>query len=104
MVSKDGSTEYSKTVIVKMIKDAEIVTVYPNPIVRELFVRVNLDKAEKVSVKLSDRVGRLISNTSQMLSTGTSIISLPVSDMLAEGIYIVTVEISGEKFNYKVVK
>ncbi len=104
MVNKDGSSEYSKTVIVKLMRDAEMVTVYPNPIVRELFVRVNLDKAEKVSVKLSDRVGRMISKTSQILGTGTSIISLPVSDMLAGGIYIVTVEINGEQFNYKVVK
>ncbi len=104
MVNKDGSAEYSKTVIVKLIKDAEIVTVYPNPIVSELFVRVNLGKAETVTLKLSDRVGRLINKTSQTLSTGTSLISLPVSDMLAQGIYIVTVEINGEKFNYKVVK
>lgn len=53
MFNRDGSFEYSKIVTLKA-KGSETVTVYPNPVINELFANISVDKAQTVMVKLNE--------------------------------------------------
>lgn len=104
MVNRDGTVQYSKTVVVRLTNSNETVTVYPNPVVKDLFVKVNLDKTQKVTTNLCDLSGRKLFSSTQTVTAGTAVLGIAGAEKLTRGMYILTVEIGGDKFNYKVVK
>jgi len=61
--------------------------VYPNPFVRELFLKVDLKESANVSIVISDVAGREILSWDEMLDAGLHRLPLEVPQSLTEGIY-----------------
>ncbi|HUR11618.1 MAG TPA: T9SS type A sorting domain-containing protein, partial [Flavitalea sp.] len=100
----DGHQEYSS--IKKILNQKGIgkkLIVSPNPFINELSAFVVLDKKQRLVVTLSDMNGHRISQVVQMLSEGSSEISLPVKS-LNKGIYLLKVEGETISETMKVVK
>ena len=103
MIDRDGKYKYSVVVTVKTGNN-NLVSVYPNPFMKELFVKMNAEKTGNVNIKLADQTGRLVTSSSKTVLSGSSILSIPVSDKIASGTYILSIEMGGENYNFKVVK
>ena len=69
-----------------------------------MFATISVDKAQTVTVKLNDLSGRVLGASTQIIAAGTTLLSVPAAQKLSKGMYVVTVELEGGTYNYKVVK
>ncbi len=97
-VDKDGSFTYSNTIAVTSAANAAGLGIYPNPVKETLFAQVQNDKAEKVTVQITDFLGKVLLQQSLQLSKGSNNFSLSTM-ALAKGSYLLVVK--GEKTTTK---
>lgn len=105
-VDKDGKFAYSSTVMIKGDKATkfELVSVYPNPVVRELNVKFNAASAEKVQIVITDLTGKTIRSESRQLNAGENLYNVNVATLQA-GTYIIrTVTADGTTITQKFIK
>lgn len=105
-VDKDGKFAYSSTVMIKGDKATkfELVSVYPNPVVRELNVKFNAANAEKVQIVITDLTGKTIRSESRQLNAGENLYNVNVATLQA-GTYIIrTVTADGTTITQKFIK
>jgi hypothetical protein len=108
MVDFDGSYSYSKLVVVEVEmeeREQEVnVAVYPNPVIDELIVELNVEVPYEMEGGIYDAVGQLIQgiNTSRV-EAGRTNLSLDVSD-LPVGTYLLRVKIDEEVIFTKITK
>jgi len=105
MVDKDGSFKYSSIVSVKLDKNKSgLVSVYPNPFVNEIKVRINTENAGLANVSIKDLSGRLVESQSSFVPQGSNLVSLANLAKLEKGIYVLSVEINGNNEYFKLLK
>ena len=100
----NGNFEYSDVISVRNINEVSPVSIYPNPIaLNELvnvFVDSELDAQAQVSVYSIS--GAVISTTDYYLNSGLNKLRVETSN-LAEGLYIISVEMGAKVFNKRLV-
>ena len=80
------------------------VSVYPNPFVTDLTIRIVLGDGSEVGIVIADISGRLVKQWPiRTLESGTHLIEWDEST-IADGQYIVTITINGNPSSYKVIK
>ncbi len=88
-VDKDGKSTLSNIVVLKSItRKLEITTVYPNPATDKLVAIINSDKEEKVTVSITDLVGKEIMK--QNINAKNFSEKLNISQ-LNNGVYFLTI-------------
>jgi plastocyanin len=81
------------------------VSVFPNPIVDQLNVRLNLKESSNLDVKLYDVQGKLVQTLLPKTSTsGTSLQSFPISNELNPGVYFVRMTLGNNTTYRKVIR
>ena len=105
MIDNNGNYTYSKTIMVNVdIKGISVMIVYPNPFSRRVQIRVNSDKAEKVSINIITSNGILISSQDAQTQVGDNNITINKVDALPGGIYYIEVVSSTRSLKTKVMK
>ena len=95
---KEGSTPNNN------ITKAEFdLTVFPNPSGQDMNVRFTLEKKMNVGITLSDLNGRVINTRMSSYSAGTHFEKI-VSEELAQGTYILQMNLGGQLYNEKLLK
>jgi hypothetical protein len=78
------------------------VTIYPNPFDNEISVEVNAVKDQSVSIQLYSLTGQIILDEKRDVVSGVNV--LKVKPRVASGVYLLQIEINGEKVINKVMK
>lgn len=74
-------------------KDAQIVSVYPNPAIEKVNFDIQCENGSTIDLKIVDITGKTVKHyTKQSLNTGTETIAIHTTD-LAKGMYIYTIRV-----------
>lgn len=94
---KDGNKKYFdiKKVLNRLKWDRTVI-VSPNPVINEVTAYINLHKAQRVQVSITDMSGRRLKSTHQQYAEGAAEISFNTTD-LPKGMYFLKIE--GEDFS-----
>ncbi|MBS4043535.1 MAG: T9SS type A sorting domain-containing protein [Chitinophagaceae bacterium] len=101
----DGKESFSNIVVLKSasITKAEITRVYPNPVEAQLNIVLNTPNSEKVQIRITDLVGKVISEKVLQTNQGDNNVQFNTSN-LSRGTYLIKVysssnsEMSIQKF------
>lgn len=104
-VDINGKESFSNVVVIKTIQNtkAEITTVYPNPAKEKINIILNTVNAEKVTVKITDLAGRVVSVKNIETLIGDNNVQFSTANF-ATGTYMIkvttanNVEIATQKF------
>ena len=104
-MDKDGKESFSNIVVLKSasITKAEITRVYPNPVAEQLNIVLNTPNSEKVSIRITDLVGKTIAEKALQTNQGDNNIQFNTSN-LSRGTYLIKIfsssnsEMSIQKF------
>jgi hypothetical protein len=104
-VDLDGTFAYSIVVAVETRANAGLqVIVAPNPLNYNSKMFITAAESGKAAVTLHTMSGKRIYQKSVEVKEGQNEIQLPLYDQLQTGLYILTVELSGQRHQIKVVK
>ncbi len=103
-IDNDGKFSYSSIIQLKNDISEFVWNVYPNPIVNEGWMQIQLPKAARVAVQVVSSNGSLISQIDKgTLQTGSYSIPLNL-DKAAKGTYIIKLMVDTKTYNKTVVK
>lgn len=100
MVDKEGRSKHSNTVLLKMLRDKSVLSIYPNPVAAELHIELS-GKADdsEVLIDIYDAAARLIKHKTIRKDNNTFLIDV---GGLASGVYTIRIinreDISSVKF------
>ncbi|MDX5481358.1 MAG: IPT/TIG domain-containing protein, partial [Hymenobacteraceae bacterium] len=106
-VDLDGTYAYSKVVSVEpMVKSLqqEMIVVAPNPLVYNSKVFITAESSGKAVLRLSSMAGKQVYFREIDVEQGQTTLQLPLYDQLQKGLYVLMVELNGERYTVKVVK
>lgn len=89
-VDTDGSYTYSKIVTLTIDKRKGSIILYPNPVLRDMNLKIYTPQKEKLLWQLVDNNGRIIQYGRYELSPGTTVVSENISHISA-GIYFMKI-------------
>ncbi len=95
---KDGSFYYSKTVSVRKEMKSTSLSLYPNPVQKNLFVNVTSFKKDIAVIKVFNSTGLLLNQQKTILQAGNNSLSINEVERLAKGNYILTITTDSGKF------
>lgn len=105
MADIDGHSEYSKIVRVKVHENsAGFVTVYPDPFVSEINLRMGITNAGKVNMCLSDLFGKIVQQMQLLVPAGENTIKVLPPANLQKGIYLLKVQANDKVTTVKLIK
>ncbi len=103
-IDNDGQFEYSSIIQLKNVITSFDWKVYPNPVVNEGWMQVQLPKAAKVSVQVVSSTGSIINIIDKgTLQSGTYSIPLNLN-IVAKGSYIVKLMVDNTTYSKTIVK
>ncbi len=105
IVDRDGSFEYSKTVVILLSqpKDKGSISVYPNPFVGDVFINTStIDAGKSISITVVDITGKEILKQETISNGGSSKINM--DNQLKPGVYFMSIETDGYSGNHKLIK
>ncbi|HVY76844.1 MAG TPA: T9SS type A sorting domain-containing protein [Puia sp.] len=91
MVDLDGRFKYSNTVLVSSAKDTRPLVVYQNPWVDQIRVKVNVNKAQTLTLTVSDMIGKTYLKQSYNAQAGDNYINLAPAGAVS-GMYILHIQ------------
>lgn len=105
-VDFDGTSSYSKIIAVETSgkQSNEQATVVPNPVTDKSKLVIVSAGGEKANIQLSSLTGKSLYKKELQLRAGSNEVELPVLSKLESGMYILTIEKSGETQQIKVLK
>jgi alkaline phosphatase D len=80
-----------------------VLSVYPNPASNHLYVQYYLQKSEKVSLKLFDVTGKLVTSNHFTADAGLRISELNLAN-LTSGTYLMEMQVGDEKFSKRIAR
>jgi hypothetical protein len=92
----DGKTQYFEVKRILNGKQLATVVIAPNPVREALTIFMNVDKAQRISITVTDMQGRLVKSLQQLYQEGLQEIKLPADNMMP-GSYVV--KVSGSSIN-----
>jgi hypothetical protein len=99
MTDLDGKFKYSKTVSVSLKTDTRPLVVYNNPFSDMIRLKVNVSRAQNLTMTVSDMLGKTYINQSYHAQTGDNLVNLP-SSITSHGMYVL--RIHGESYDQTV--
>lgn len=95
VIDVNGETTFSE---IRQVEHAasHFVNVFPNPTHADLNVNLRLYDNERVDVKVMDAAGRAVYASSSELPAGSQLLTLPLSEDLAQGLYHLEVRVGNE--------
>lgn len=105
MVDKDGTSAYSKVVLIKGELSLPQIAVLTNPFINYLDVKLTNVSRGNVDFTLTDMNGRLIT-VMKKIYTGEQVVRFPITtkNTLSGGTYVLTVQYDGQKISKQVLK
>ena len=97
MRDKDGSYSYSKIAILRDGGRMFSVTAFPNPVVKEGFVKITTSEAGLVKMTVTNANGAVIGIVTTRLQAGVNILTIPSHFIRNNGLYILTIEAGDSK-------
>lgn len=95
---------YTLPVSVNEVSGLSAFSIYPNPVGELAQITFNLKKNSQVKILLSDVAGKVYSSPlNEMQAAGSHTVTVNTSK-LAQGLYIITIEVDGIKSAYKLLK
>ena len=94
MVDLDGKYKYSKTVSVSNGKDNQPLVIYSNPFSDQIRLKVNVSRAQNLTMTVSDMLGKTYISQSYHAQAGDNFVNLHPNVVAAECIscvFMVTV-------------
>ncbi|HYF29817.1 MAG TPA: T9SS type A sorting domain-containing protein [Chitinophagaceae bacterium] len=93
MVDMDGSFEHSKVVTVRFdIGFIELQSIYPNPFIGEIKIKLYMQKATDADIILMDALGRsVMRGIKKQLLKGENVITIPGLHRLGTGTYLLKI-------------
>ena len=105
MADIDGHAEYSKMVTVTVDQNrVMLIKAYPDPFNNEIFVKVEIERAGKINLSLSDVWGRVLRSMNTSLPAGGNTIYFSPPAQLPKGMYFLRVYINDKVTTLKLVK
>jgi hypothetical protein len=104
IVDADGKIKYSKIVVVRVSKFLTIETVQPNPFKDGFEIKINSVKETNINIKLTDIVGRIISEQKTDLRKGSNSLNITQLEKLPGGVYLLIVKSNEQTFTSKLIK
>ncbi len=101
-VNKDGSHVYSNVVVIKISKSGTML-ILGNPVTSGSSIQLTLDQPQKVTFKLFDIRGRLVSSSNFNASSGVNRYSFTMFGQLAAGHYVLEAITETDRYNKRFV-
>ena len=86
-VDIDGSSHYSKVIMVTMPNPIASMQITPNPVHQNATLLIQLPKEGTGSIKITDMMGRVVGRKSVFVRAGSNLVLLNALDPLSAGIY-----------------
>lgn len=103
-VDKDGKSTYSSTVILNTNKqNAEVFTVYPNPVKQQATVNITSNTEERVTLQVFNTLGKLVLSKNVQLFSGNQSINLDMKQLPA-GVYSISLIGNDRVITQKLIK
>jgi len=90
MTDLDGKFKYSKTVSVTLKADARPLVVYNNPFSDMIRLKVNVSRAQNLTITVSDMLGKSYINQTYHAQAGDNLVNLP-SSISSHGVYVLRI-------------
>jgi Domain of unknown function (DUF4082) len=97
MVDLDGKYVYSKTVSVSADKNSVPLVIYNNPFTDLIRLKVNVSRAQNLTMTVSDMLGKTYIRQSIQAQAGDNLVNLQPAVIGGSGIYIL--HITGDSYN-----
>ncbi|MDA3613325.1 right-handed parallel beta-helix repeat-containing protein [Polluticaenibacter yanchengensis] len=105
LVDIDGTVNYTHVVKLTQQNTGNTnVAVYPNPFTNQLFATVNAAVAGDATATITNASGAKMSVEKVAVNRGSQILRLQVKPDLPSGVYIVTLQLHGEVYHFKLIK
>ncbi len=103
-IDYNGDFAFSEITSVKNANEVSPVSIYPNPVRINEVVNVFVEayQSESAQVKVYAVSGAMISNTKHYLNSGLNKVNVQTGN-LAEGLYIVSIEVGSKVFNKRLI-
>ncbi len=95
-IDKDGRSQTSNTLLVKMETDNKLLTLLQNPVINDLHIHVSMLQKQNVQLVITDAAGRAATAKQINMNAGQTFTALPVQQLTA-GTYFITVTASTQK-------
>jgi hypothetical protein len=92
MIDRDGKFKYSKVVAVTSDKDSRPLVIYSNPFSDQIRLKVNVSRAQNLSLTVSDIIGKTYLKQSYNAQAGDNLINLVPPAGTARGMYILHIQ------------
>jgi hypothetical protein len=102
-VDLDGNYSYSNIALLSTEEGSDI-SLYPNPFNSSTGVFVNALEDANVTIEVKDLMGRSIASTTSSIVKGGQYLTIEALSTVADGMYLVQVELNGELKSFKVQK
>ncbi len=105
MVDKNGTFTFTNIVLITVnIKGITITGIYPNPFSSKVNISVSTEKAEELSVRIFDNIGKLVYAQQKLIPKGTSLFVIDELKTLASGVYMIEVKAGDILVSQKLIK
>jgi hypothetical protein len=105
MIDKDGSFKYSAVIVVRTASIANIdVKAVPNPFTDKLQLQIPTEITGNAKISIRDVSGKTIVKGTQLVNKGSSVVEITSLAKLQKGVYILELELNGNKQYVKIVK
>ena len=105
IVDKDGNYNYSKVITISVeAKGISLMVVYPNPFSKRVQVKIDCDKAEQVTIRITDNFGKIARSQTSNLQKGENRMAINNVDELPGGFYYLEVIAKDRKMRIKLMK
>jgi hypothetical protein len=105
MLDKDGKFVYSNTASVNVIiKGNKVTAVYPAPFTSKLNIVIVNETTTNATIELFDNTGKIVAGLTKTINKGSTNILLENLSKLANGVYIIKVQLGNSVFTQKLVK
>lgn len=104
-VDGDNQSSYSTVVKVDLTEVGQnSINPWPNPFTGSLHVNLTATHAGVVTIRLYDRVGKLVKQQEQKVAQGPNAITIAQLEKIPAGLYILEIEKEGEKQQQKIIR
>jgi len=98
ITDKDGSSTYSKTIIINIHVNTANFIVYPNPAHDQIGLNVNSTINQKADLVITDMGGKVVQRQSVQLNQGNNNVTVSLT-ATAKGVYIATLQMADKKMS-----
>jgi hypothetical protein len=104
-VDFDGKFTFSEAIgFSNNILDVNQISAYPNPFASDVNIQVNTADEGNMNLEISDATGKVVTNLTKYVKSGTQLIVLTELKVLDDGVYFVNATINGLTQRIKLVK